>query len=278
MHLPAISSDAHMFSILSADQLLPMARMLGLSTSDSHGTLQLEQTIFELVKNYSSHVSGVVFSPEIGYRAITQKSEHAGPVFCLERRLIDPDPLTVPLLMQNWNVETIRQNYGVAKLEMFYNPHEHEAATKRQMVIELNDYCKHQGIDFLLEVIVEVETTEKEYKNVFQQQQLEAIQDLRNFCSVMALEYPLDALGAVTVTAELDIPWILSARDTSYDNFKENLRTSLESGAKGFLAVQQFLPEFETDKFNPDEFLKFVQTFGKDRVIEIERIVAEAAV
>lgn len=278
MHLPAISSDTQLFSILGVDQLLSMAHMLGLSTSDSHGTLQLEQAIYELVKEYSPHVTGVVFSPEIGYRAITQKSEHAGPLFCLERRLIDPDPLTIPLLMQNWNVETIRQNYGVAKLELYYNPQEHEAATKRQMVIELNDYCQHQGIDFLLEVIVQVEATEKEYKNMFQQMQLEAIQDLRNFCSVIALEYPLDALGAVTVTAELDVPWVLSARNSSYDDFKENLRTSLESGAKGFLAVEQFLPEFETDKFNPDEFLKFVQTFGKDRVIEIERIVTEAAV
>jgi tagatose-1,6-bisphosphate aldolase len=277
MRLSAISSESHMITILGLDQLLPMSRVLGLSVSDSHGTVKLEQVIFELTRQYSPYLTGVVFSPEIGYRAVTQKSENAGPLFCLERRLIDPDPLTIPLLMNSWNVEAVRQNYGLAKLELFYNPLEAEAETKRQMVIELNDYCKNQGIDFLLELIVYIEATEKEYKNTFQQLQLEAIQDLRTHCSVLALEYPLDALGAVTVTAELDVPWILSARSSRYDDFKENLRTALESGAKGFMATEQFLPEKRTENFDQDECLKFLQTVGKDRVIEVTRIVEETA-
>lgn len=277
MRVPAISSDSQMISLIGFDQLLPMAKALGLSTSDSHGTLQLEQVILDLMRRYSQYASGVVLSSEIGYRSILQKAETAGPIFCLERRLIDPDPLTVPLLLNNWNVETVRQNYGLAKLELFYHPHESEAPTKRQMVAEIYDFCQNQGIDFLLELVIYIEATEAEYKNTFQQIQLEAIQDLRNFCNVMALEYPLDALGAVTVTAELDTPWILSGRDSQYDEFKENVRTALESGAKGFLATTQFLPEFPKDTFNQDEFSKFVQTFGKDRVIEMTRIVEEAA-
>lgn len=278
MNLAAISSESHMLSLLGFDQLLPMARALGLSVSDPRQTLQLEQVIFELMKQYSEYSSGVILSPEIGYRAITKKSENSGPLFCLERRLLDPDPLSIPLLMSNWNVEVVRQNYGVAKLELFYNPSEIEAPTKRQMVIELYDYCQHHRIDFLLELIVYIEATEKEYKNTFQQLQLEAIQDLRNYCSVMALEYPLDALGAVTVTAELDVPWILSARSTPYDEFKENLRMVLESGAKGCMGIEQFLPESHGGTFNPDDFIKFTQTIGKDRIIEVSRIVEEAAV
>jgi tagatose-1,6-bisphosphate aldolase len=93
----------------------------------------------------------------------------------------------------------------------------------------------------------------------------------------MALEYPLDALGAVTVTAELDVPWILSARNTQYDDFKESLRTALESGAKGFVATEQFLPPQHSGNFDQDECLKFIQTIGKDRVIEVTRIVEESA-
>ncbi|MDQ5951644.1 MAG: hypothetical protein QG639_925, partial [Patescibacteria group bacterium] len=105
----------------------------------------------------------------------------------------------------------------------------------------------------------------------------EAIQDLRNFCDVMAVEYPLDALGAVTVTAEMDVPWILSGRETPYDEFKEQVRTALESGAKGFLATTQFFPEFQKDTYSEEDFVKYLQTFGKDRVIEMTRIVEEAA-
>ena len=276
MKLPAISSETGMIALLGMDQLLPIARQLGLSVSDSHGTLQLEQVTFEVMKQYSSHLTGVLLSPEIGYRSLLHKSKMAGPIFCLERQLLEPDPYTIPLLLNNWNVETVRNNYGLAKLELYYNPHETEAATKRQMVAEIHDYCQNQGIDFLLDVVIYIEATEKEYKALFQDLQLQAIQDLRKYCSVMALEYPLDALGAVTVTAELDVPWILSAKNTEYDNFKENLRTSLESGAKGFIACQQFLPDLQKN-FDPDAFMKFIQTVGKDRVIEAARIVADAA-
>ncbi|MDQ5951098.1 MAG: hypothetical protein QG639_375, partial [Patescibacteria group bacterium] len=140
MRLPAISSDAQMMSLMGFDQLLPIARALGLSTSDPHGTVQIEQAVRSLVKEYSVYLSGVVLSPEIGYRSILEKAQAAGPIFCLERRLIDPDPLTVPLLLNNWNVETVRQNYGLAKLELYYHPQETEAATKRQMVAEIYDY------------------------------------------------------------------------------------------------------------------------------------------
>lgn len=276
MRLSAISSESQMLSILGLDQLLSMAHILGLSVSNPNDVLTLEQVIIEVVKQYSPYISGTALSSEIGYRSILQKSENAGPLFCLERRLIEPDPLTVPLLLNNWSVETVRQNYGVAKLELFYHPQEAEANTKRQMVAELYDFCRNQEINFLLDVAIYIEATEKEYKETFQQIQLEAIQDLRNFCDVMALEYPLDALGAVTVTAELDVPWILSARNTPYDEFKENVRTSLESGAKGFLAIEQFLPEFQKNTFNAEEFMKFVQTFGKDRIIEMTRILEEA--
>lgn len=277
MQLSAISSQSLMFSILSLDQLLTLAKNAGLSTSDPRGTVLLQSIIDELMKQYSPFTSGVILSPEIGFPTVLQKAESAGPLFCLERRLIEPDPFTIPLLMNNWNIETVRHNYGVAKLELFYSPNEQEAQTKRQMVAELFDYCQHQKIDFLLEVIVYIETTEKDYKNVFQQVQLEAVQDLRNFCSVIALEYPLDALGAVTVTAELDIPWILTARNTPYEEFKENVRTVLESGAKGFMGIEQFLPpSVPTDGFNSDEFMRFIQTVGTDRVREIVRIVEEA--
>lgn len=267
-----------MISLLGLDQLLVLAENAGISISDPKGTLQVEQMIIELMRQYSPLLSGVVLSPEIGFRSILQKSDLAGPIFCLERRLIEPDPLIVPLLMNNWNIETVRHNYGVAKLELFYNPTEVEAETKRLMVAELFDYCKHQAIDLILEVIVYIESTEKEYKNMFQYFQLEAVKDLRNFCSLIALEYPLDALGAVTITAELDIPWILTGRDTQYEDFKENLRTVLESGAKGFLGTSQFLPPAAPkDSFNPEEFMRFIQTIGKDRAIELTRILGEAA-
>lgn len=278
MRLSSISSSSGMISLFGFDQLLPLAKNTGLTVSDPHDAFYLESIVLSLMTAYSPQLSGVVLSPEIGYQAILNKAEGTGVVFCLERRLIEPDPFTIPLLMQHWNVETIRHNYGLAKLELFYNPNEPEASTKKQMVAEIYDYCQYQGIDLVLELLIYIEGTENEYKATFQQLQLEAVREFRTLCSLIALEFPLDALGAVTVTAELDVPWILTGRDTLYDTFKENLRTALDSGAKGFLATEQFLPPFTPKgKFNWDEYQRFITTVGKDRVIELTRITNQSS-
>ncbi len=277
MRLAAISHHQR-FALLGLDQITQIADQMHLQIGVEDDNLLLELFLQDLAGLYSSEATGVVFSPELGYEALYSKAEVAAPLFCLERQTTEHDPLSVPILVPGWGVEAIRNNYGVAKLQLIYNPTETEAATKRQMVAELHDYCQHEGIDFLLDLVIYVEGTEKEYKQIFQQLQLQAIQQLRNYCDLIALEYPLDTIGAVTVTAELDVPWILSAHDTQYDDFKEQLRTSLESGATGYLAMQQFLPSLAThqkfDRLNVKEFLK---TTGRDRIIELRRIVDEAA-
>ena len=275
MRLPAVSSSS-MFSLLACDQILALSKLTGLNVSDPKNVLELEQIVQLLTKTLTPDMTGVVLSSEVGYPALMQKNQKAGLVFCLERKLIEPDPYTIPLLQHQWNVEAVANNYALAKLELYFNPNEAEAVTKLQMIAELHEFCQHLGIDFILEVIVVVEAKEKDYKQLVQQSQIEAIQAVRKHCDLIALEFPVDAFGSVTVTAELDIPWILTARDTPYDQFKENLRTALESGAKGYYAVEQFLPKFETDSYDSALLERFVATQGKDRAIELTRIVTEA--
>lgn len=267
-----------MYQLLALDQLLSLAVACGLSVSDPQQQRELEQILIRATKILTPEMSGLGLSPELGYPALLEKNDQTGPIFCLERRMIEADPYTIPLLVQRWNVETIRNNYAVAKLELYYNPREEEAVTKQQMVAEIFDYCTQQGIDFLLEVIVVVEAKEQQYQQLFKEQQLGAVQDLRRYCHVMALEFPFDAFGAVTVTAELDIPWILSARDTEYNVFKENLRTALESGAKGYLAAEQFFPiANKKAQYDRAAIERFIMTEGRDRAIELGRIVQESA-
>lgn len=279
MNLGAISTQQKMFTLLGSDQVVAIADRLGLPLPSQNQDTVLPQAISEILQSYAADFSGVVVAPEVSYHLVKTIFQKSGILFPLERRQFDADPLSVPILAQTWGVEAVRNSYGVAKLELFFNPEEKEAASKKQLVAELYDYCQHEDISFLLEVLVYMEGSEAEYQERFPELQLGAVQELRNLCSVMALEYPLNALGAVTVTAELDIPWILTMRDTPYALAKEQLRTVLESGARGFLAMEQFLPELPeagTPVFQQQEFLQFIQTIGRDRVLELTRIVEEA--
>ncbi|MEX0895831.1 MAG: hypothetical protein WDZ94_02735 [Patescibacteria group bacterium] len=276
MKLPAIQTTEAGYSLLALDQLLPLASQLHLDVSQAEDVVQLNAVISVLMQGYSSSMSGVVLSPQLGYEALLKKAEETGPIFCLERRFDQPDPLSVPILLSQWGVESVRNNYSLAKLELFYHPQEAEARTKLMMLAELYDYCQHEGIDLLVELLVYIEGTEAEYVKTFPEVQLAAIRDIRKYCSLLALEYPLDALGAVTVTAELDVPWILTSRETAYDSFKEQLRIALEGGARGFLGLEQFLPVLEKDAtFEMSLVEKFITGTGRDRVLEMQRIVAE---
>lgn len=279
MQLSGISDPNGTFIVLSLDQIVGIADRFGLHIHNPQEQMHVQELLGELMQQYSPSATGVLVSPELGHDALSNLTEGAGPLFPLERRVFDADPLSIPILASQWGVEAVRNNYGVAKLELFYNPEEKEASPKKQMVAELYDYCKHEGIDLVLELLLYIEGSDFEYKQKFPELQLAAIQELRTSCSLFALEYPLTALGAVTITAELDIPWILTARETPYDVFKEQLRTALESGARGFMGVEQFLPDLPKAGpvvFDEQAALNFIGTVGRDRMLELARITAEA--
>ncbi len=277
MRLSAISHDTR-FCLLALDSITNCADHCGTNLQTELGKTQLQDVITQMVKTYTGTYTGVLLSPEVGYDALYEKLPAAGVAFPLERRLYDADPLTIPILKDQWGVEHIAQNYGVAKLELYYHPREKEAGIKQQMVAELYDYCKNQGIDLLLELVIYIEGTQSTYTAQLPEVQLEAVQELRGSCSLMALEYPLNALNTVTLTAELDIPWILTARSTPYEEFKEQLRTAMESGAVGYMGAEFLLPPLPqtgVSLWDAEKIQSYILTTGLDRAHELHRIVTE---
>jgi tagatose-1,6-bisphosphate aldolase len=108
------------------------------------------------------------------------------------------------------------------------------------------------------------------------------VQELRGFADLLALDYPGSALAAASITAELDKPWIVSSRDQNYGQFKEELRDSLASGARGFLIGRSLWNEMgklrrEDQSPDFDHIPEYIQTTVRDRVIELTRIIDETA-
>jgi len=101
--------------------------------------------------------------------------------------------------------------------------------------------------------------------------QLEAVTDMRNKCHLLALEYPHSALACATLTAELDVPWILVDRTPDYNDFKEQVRTAIEAGAVG-AQIGSVLWQ----GLNKDNYQQVIETQARDRMIELSRIVSES--
>ncbi|MFZ1721685.1 MAG: hypothetical protein WAU07_04220 [Microgenomates group bacterium] len=285
MHIPALR-DQNGIALVSVASLPQILDALKLNATDVK-TEALAQTISkELVRILSPHATGVVLSPEHTFYAILHKSETAGLVLTIEKQIAEIDPASLPTLLNRWSVENIRQNYGVAKLRLAYHPSEPQALTKKKFVAEIYEHCKHLGIDLLLELLVYHNATQLPDKATLLQDQLTAIQELRDKCDGMILEYLNDPLAAATITTELDVPWIISSADPDYERAKSEIRAGIEAGATGFIISTALFPptEFITKALNPNgnllaesvpEWFTFLNTVSKDRIIELRRILAE---
>jgi tagatose-1,6-bisphosphate aldolase len=220
--------------------------------------------------NLTTHVSGVILEPINGFEAIEKKAAGCGLVLSLAQTKEETSPIELPVYYPNWGVEFVRQNYGLAHLKLFYHPQEELGADKLQVVAEIYDHCLYEGIELVLELSLFALDDKKNTLEQFQESQLLAAQDMRDKCHLMVLEYPHSALACATLTAQLDVPWLLIDRTPTYSEFKEQVRTAMESGAKGVVigdVVWQGVEE--------EEFEKFCNTTARDRVIEIARIAQE---
>lgn len=283
MTIDALSTDTGMITLLEMDRVPMLAESLGLRLSDPNQAQIVSELTAEMVATLSKHVTGVVLSPEHSFVHREAVTSTCAPVLSLEKKTSDVDPLVPPTFIDGWGIENIANNYAVAKLELYYHPEEEQAALKKQIVAELYDYCKYEGIDFILELLVYHQANEKPSPAGLTDSQLTAVQEFRKSCDVMGLEYLGDSLAAVTITAELDIPWILTGREQDYQQTKQELRAALESGAQGFLLGDVFWPKVEhaqrdTGEVSVSMLVSEVQKQARDHIIELTRIVEEHAV
>ncbi len=279
MNLSAIQTSFEKYNLVQLDQAPKIAEFLGLD-------LEMDSNV-EKIKNFlettnnvlNPDFSGVVLDPIYSFGLANQQQD-VGLLFRLSTLNPGVDPLAVPQLLPDWGVAEIANNYGLAKIELYYHPQEKKALQKKQLLAELYDYCQYQNIDLFLKLIIynpgEQELDEKQLQTA----QLQAVQEFYSTADILALQFPLEALSAATLTADLDIPWILTIQDQDYEQFKQDLRLCLENGAQGFLLDHRFFKEIEQFRHkdaSPDweQLEQFVSTTLRDRLIELCRIVNE---
>lgn len=285
MKRSALQSTTGFYSLLELDQTTHLAEQLGLDLKVQGGLEQLQLVLQTLITQLNPIPSAVLADPIYSFPLMMDDLEK-GLVLRLEKVFpqtkLQP-PQTVPTLANDWGVPEVANNYAVAKLGLWYHPAEEKALEKKKLVAELASYCQQLGIDLMLKIQIYHQPDETEEKIVFQEAQLEAIQELRSMVQLMVLQYPGDALACATVTAELDQPWLVyfSPDDYSaYQQGKQALRTALENGAQGFLAGdflwQEIMAMREADQ-SPDlaAIQQFIETQARDRLLEFVRITNE---
>ena len=280
MKLKNIQNTKGIFSLLDFSRIATLAQTMGLDIDHLEHQEHLSYITGKLMQYISAEVSGVVVDPDFDFDIISKKVNGTGLALSLEKKADAVDPMSLPKLASSWGVEHISNNYAVAKLELYYHPQEPEAMRKKQFVAEIYDYCAYEKIDLLLELMVFHPSSETPTQEVLLEAQLQAASEFANSCDIFALEYLGTALSAVTLTAELDTPWIYNAREISYEEFKQNLRVCMDSGARGFMAGDPFWVGNQTAQLFSNleakvEQEEYIKTEVRDKVIEAVRIASE---
>lgn len=265
---------------MALDNAYSFAEKIGLTLDEPTNVENFNALLIRFLILYTEYTTGVVLDPTYSLPFLSYKHNNSGLLIRLEREQ-DQDPLSLPRFLPQWSIEDVRNNYGLAKMELFYHPAEDMAVEKKKLVADLFDFCQYEGIDFLLKLVI-YNPPGKEMDMVeFQETQLEAIAELQKFASIISLQYPQDPLATATLTSSLDIPWIVHSDGVEYDKFKEFVRVSTENGAQGFMIDQTLWDEIgkmRLEDQSPDfeKIEQFLKTTGKDRVVELMRIVKES--
>lgn len=282
MHVSALQSDSGAFALLELDTVAKLAASIAVQLDEPSNQQTFQTIVSLLMEQLGSRATGVIIDPSYGLSAPTETQKKCQIALALDQQGSDEvDPLQLPSLIHNWGVPAIAQNYAPAKITLYYHPHEENALQEKQLIAELYDHCKHEGIDLLLKLMLYTEAEEVFDVQRFQEAQLQAITEFRASCDLMAIQYPQNALGCATVTTELDIPWVVVGDGQQYQDFKEIVRESLDAGAAGFLAGQTFWNEIGSMRGSDavvdlERVSEFVSTKVQDRVVELTRIVSEA--
>lgn len=271
------------FVLAALDNLEFYQELLGVQPETPEGRAVLERFLGLAVHQLSPDASGIIVEPNYGYASLAAKATATGVIFALEKNGHQA-PLQLPGLLDSWGVEACRENYGLAKLELYYHPQEELALAKKQLIAEIADYCQYVGIDLFLIVRMHHPQGGALAASVLVDAQLETVHELQKNCQLLGLEYPGSALAAATLTAELDTPWLLVSQHQvklePYSEYKQHLREVLENGASGCVLGEVLFSDL-ANHLKADATLdwevmeNFIKTQVRDRLVEIKRIVSE---
>lgn len=286
MHLNHISSTKKGFALLDLEHYFLWFNILALTPDSPEDVALVNELYTYIAQILLPEATGLLLSPHFGWDVLHTKPAHTGVVFSLEQKTEELDPLANPLLSKQWTIEHIVNNYGIAKLEVHYHPEEALSVQKRKIVAELGEYARYEGIDFIVDLKIKTHTEYIKSTDDFQNAQLQAIKHFRELCDCMFLEAPNDALSAATITAELDIPWVVTttvAEQKSYSEYKEIIRMNIENGARGAvigtaIMADEVMPTPVTTEVIASQVRKFLATTGRDRMLELRRIIEEGQV
>jgi tagatose 1,6-diphosphate aldolase len=241
----------------------------------------LELVKLKLSKIFSSQASGILLDPTYGRPAMNAIKNKCGLLISLEEsgyREIEGERLT--LLIKNFGPKEAKGlGADAVKLLIYFNPKAKTARRQKNLVKEVSEKCEEVGLPFVCEFLV-YPLEEKDFEKERGKLILRSAKEISRLgIDLLKTEFPgrieIDDKEEIEnsckkLTRYSKVPWVLLSKGISFNQFKEQLRVSIEFGASGFVVGRALWQDY----FSPGQKESFLKKVCLKRLKELKKIAS----
>lgn len=277
MTLSDFQTEDGLFTIAPFDHRGSLAKSLQLDLSKKENQDLFLKLKHLFMQTLSPHVSAVLTDPEYGIKTLEDKFPTTGLFLSLEKSGYSDDHEQMTEIYPNWGIDAIGSHKAGAKLLVYCNPKGKNQVAKYDLVKQLFDQARQQGVVFLVEPVLYAESADawKEWDSAWIEAYLSVCENIAPYCDILKIQYPGSEEACARVT-RMHPNWILLSRGVEYQDFTQLLARSAKNGCRGFAAGRAVWQE--VTKLVPNEWEKFLDTTAKARLLQLTQILKDNVV
>ena len=233
------------FAVLAIDHRDSLRSVLAPKSPDTVSHRTMVDIKRDLVAGLAAGATGVMLEPEYSIPQLLDGTLPQGVGFtaALEAQGYMADPEAAPVcLLDGWSVQAAADcGAAAAKLLVLYRPDRPHAAAQEQAVAEILAECRRVGIPLLLEPMYYALNDPSARPQI-------VLDTVDRFApmgpDVLKLPFPVDpdhdpdradwAFACSEISARCDMPWTLLSGGGTFETYRAQLATAMESGCSGF--------------------------------------------
>ena len=258
MKIKHLSNNNGKYIILKLDIASQLAQILDLDLKKEDDSHLIQTILMKIEQAFSPYLTGLILDPIYGYNLVNSRSSNMGLALTVDSPIkTKVNEFDLPEFIPDWDLVSIANHYACAEVSLRYHPQNSSALKKKKVISELHSSAKMNSVDFILNLEL-VAKNGIEVETEFDQYVLESVWEFKKNCELIILPFIYKALDRATITAEIDIPWLVNPRSTDSNQFYDRVQLSNEAGGAGVVIDNYFFHDLfqlgKTEKYGLDVF------------------------
>jgi tagatose 1,6-diphosphate aldolase len=246
----------------------------------SRRTLELVKLKFS--KIFSSQASGILLDPIYGRLAMNVVKNKCGLLISLEESgYEESEEGRSTVLIKNFGPKKAKElGADAVKLLIYFNPRSKTARKQKKLVKRVSEECREMELPFVCEFLV-YPYKEKDFEKEKGKLIIKSAKEISRLgIDLLKTEFPgrigFDEMEKIETNCEKltkssKVPWVLLSRGINFEEFKEQLKISMEFGASGFVVGRALWQDYFTSGKQKD----FLKKVCLNRLKELKEITSK---